>query len=139
MTVADGADAVWAALLKSVERSGPSVWMQQFRLASLAESGGGVEAEIAAASADAHRFATEGRISRLAQRLTDLLGRPVKVRVADAPAGGPAQVAPPSRDDPAGKHDTGGLTHQEAMELPLVQDVLDVFPDAAVAGFRRKK
>lgn len=90
-------------------------------------------------------FATEDRLHPVAEELGGLLGRRVRVELEmERPERrGDAEAAPGGAADSRGSSDapgsTGaaeGLDRRKAFNLPLVQQVLEVFPDATLIDAR---
>ena len=82
------------------------------------------------------RFANDRHRSRLAAELVKITGARLRVDIHD-----PAGEAPPQVDEPAAQstRDTGRINRQDALDLPLVRDVMDAFPDSMIVDAREAK
>lgn len=82
-------------------------------------------------------LATEARRNELSAQLREILGRPVNVYVRepgdnDAAPGESSDTQPKQATEPS----TGGA-RQQAMELPLVREALEQFPNATLTHVQR--
>ena len=111
--------------------------MDHFRLASIdlqQRPGVAVLVPTLTFAGGVHNVATAPRVKRVADTLTQVLAHPVRVEVAD----GPPRRAPTPDDDPdTPRRQTAGLDRRDALSLPLVRDVFEVFPDATLIDARR--
>ncbi len=133
---------MWAALLASVKQNNAAAWLDLFTLRAIDTTRQPAEAAITPASGAAHarRFATAPRLDRLGQRLGELVGLPVRVRVADATPPDPLGGSESQTSDDASSSAYGaggGVDRRAALDLPLVRDALEVFPDAVLLDARR--
>ena len=140
--------AVWAAVLDAVGQSNAAAWMDHFKLTAINHSSQPSVATLAPTMTFAggvHNVATGPRVKRVADTLTQLLGRHTHVELAESPSRppevtqshggsdrGPTHAAPPN---PASGQ--GGVDRRDALNLPLVRDVFDVFPDATLIDARK--
>ncbi|MEM9883958.1 MAG: hypothetical protein AAF800_13685, partial [Planctomycetota bacterium] len=133
---------VWSAVLDTVGRSNAAAWMDHFRLATLDTDAVPAVAHLRPTTGfvgGVHHVATGPRLRRVGDTLTQLLGRPVRVEAAEAK---PPEASTPHPDaglKPApanGRADA--VDRREALGLPLVRDVLEVFPDASLIDARRR-
>lgn len=82
---------------------------------------------------DIGRFVGQRQRERLGGELTQLLQRPIRVEL-DAP-----QPSTHRSVDSPGRPTSDPTDRQKAIGLPLVRDVLDVFPDAVLMDTRREE
>ncbi|MCE9592066.1 MAG: hypothetical protein K8S99_16280 [Planctomycetes bacterium] len=136
----------WAALLASIADKPQAAWVRSFTLRSLNE--GVAHLAVRPGNRDMVSYATQRR-EDLAQMLGRIVGRPVRVEIdaavsappvsrdIDAP-GGDADDAPastgPANSNPALPSDRGRRM-QDAMALPLVREVMNLF-DATIVEVR---
>lgn len=106
----------------------------------------------------AANVATGPRLKRVADTITQLLGQPVQADlVVPAPRGGPssgsdtpnggAHHGPSAGSGTSGGRETsgdggisggGGVDRRDALNLPLVRDVFEIFPDASLIDARKE-
>ena len=144
--------AVWRAVLDAVGQSNAAAWMDQFRLQSIDPNPSPGRATLAATAgfvSGAHHIATPPRLKRVAETLRELLGKPFEVGLAEVdPAANRArQIADPDHPDAAGRQNAqakpeatsgGHVDRRDALDLPLVRDVFEVFPDAVLIQARKQ-
>lgn len=137
--------AVWRAVLDAVGQSNAAAWMDHFRLQSVDAAvtpGRAILMGTTSFVGGAHNVATGPRLKRVADTLRQLLGKPFEIQLAETtgtsaraqqasgpgqePRGGNPSTAQPS-DEASGR---GHVDRRDALELPLVRDVFEVFPDA---------
>ena len=121
--------AVWAALLSGVASQRSLAWMRYLKISKLEQD------RVTLAAQPGHRevlaFCTDQRLAQIAEQLQPILGRRVRVSLE--------RTAPqPDADTDATPSDAGPRTtdRRQAMGLPLVQRVLEVFPDATLVDAR---
>ncbi|MEM6459932.1 MAG: hypothetical protein AAF710_11140, partial [Planctomycetota bacterium] len=133
---------VWSAVLDTVGRSNAAAWMDHFRLATLDTDAAPAVAHLRPTTGfvgGVHHVATGPRLQRVGDTLTQLLGRPVRVEAAEAKPPEASTPHPDAGPEPApvnGRADA--VDRREALGLPLVRDVLEVFPDASLIDARRR-
>lgn len=151
-------------MLDAVGQSNAAAWMDHFRLQSIDTSVDPAVALIAPTmtfAGGAGNVATGPRLQRVADTITQLLGRSVRAELAANPqrhadqnsrpdsdssapgsAGGNAG-GPPGGSHSGGSHSGGGggggIDRRDALNLPLVRDVFEIFPDASLINTRREK
>jgi hypothetical protein len=136
-------------------QSNAAAWMDHFRLDTLdlsARPGRAVLLPTMTFAGGVHNVATTPRLKRVAEALTQILGHPMQVEAAPGPRhdhASPANAAPgnaqadaatpaaPDQPSPP-RPDASHLDRRDAMSLPLVQDVFEVFPDAMLIHARRE-
>ena len=133
-TVAAEPHRLWEELLERTARSGPSVWVRDFTLDTLEPDGDVLRGVLRPEPEDAaaRRRANPDRLHRLAERLSQLAGRSVRLVLSPPPAGAADQRT--ARVRPA---DTR-MHQSDALQVPLVQDIFDIFPDADIVDFHRE-
>lgn len=81
---------------------------------------------------EVYGFATDNRLAQIARVIQDVTGRRLRVTLdRDTPAGDAG--AETSNAAPAGSE------RREAMGLPLVRQVLEIFPEASLIDVREEK
>ncbi|MEM6855838.1 MAG: hypothetical protein AAF593_15625 [Planctomycetota bacterium] len=139
-------------MLDAVGQSNAAAWMDHFRLQSIDTSANPAVATIAptmAFAGGAANVATGPRLQRVADTITSLLGRPVRAQLAAvAPRPGQADTHSPAEAGPnqantnsgdRGGGAGGGVDRRDALNLPLVRDVFEIFPDASLIDARKEK
>jgi len=124
---------VWRALHERVGNVSSFAWVDKVTLAKLDAEQGLCVLQPREGQRDIAGFAGPRQRDRLALELTKLTAKRFRVELANAPtpdASGHASA-------PGGKAASGRLDRQHAMGLPLVRDVLDVFPDAVLVDTRK--
>jgi len=150
-------------VLDAVGQSNAAAWMDHFRLQSIDTSASPAVAVIAPTmsfAGGAANVATGPRLQRVAETITQLFGQPVRAELA-APPSRPGQDdqrpnASSSSGNPGnanrngGNHANassggghsggggGGIDRRDALNLPLVRDVFEIFPDASLINTRRE-
>lgn len=124
--------AVWSALRDRVSDRPGLAWVDQIDLRQLDGAMGVVTPK--PGRRDVARFATEPRLEQLAIELQAIVGHRIRLTM-QAPSS-ESVVA----DDPSGSRSVVGSDAQrrEALNLPLVQRVIEAFPDATLTGFRQE-
>jgi len=125
--------AVWKALLDRMSAQRSFAWLRFLKITSLEQD------RVTLAAQSGHRevlgFCTDERLSQIAEMLRPILGRKVRVSLQRANA----QDADPSAAQQGGDQpdtDSQKTDRRQAMGLPLVQRVLEVFPDATLVDAR---
>lgn len=117
----------WGALLASIADKPHAAWIRSFTLQSLEQDV--AKLGVRPGERDMLKFVTPERRTTLAQMLGRIVGRPVRVEIESSPAG--------SQMDRSGALDASrGPRAQDAMALPLVREVMDLF-DATIVDVRR--
>lgn len=123
---------VWRALHDRVGNVSSFAWVDKVTLSKLDSEQGVCILEPRTGQRDITRFAGQRQRDRLAMELTKLTAKRFRVELALTPTEPQAQSSV----------ETGGTRSQDrqkALGLPLVRDVLDVFPDAVLVDTRPKK
>lgn len=156
----DDPAAAWRAVLDAVGQSNAAAWMDHFHLQSVDPGPTPGRAVLVGANSfvgEARHVATAARLQRVGDTLGRLLGKPFSVdlvrsaaeqlstngvSVDASPASpesglsvgrGPSAAEPPGAQGQAPGH----LDRRDALNLPLVRDVLELFPDAMLIGARK--
>lgn len=152
-------------MLDAVGQSNAAAWMDHFKLQSIDTSTSPAVALITPTmsfAGGAANVATGPRLQRVADTITQLIGQPVRAELATPPprpgqdghrsdssspghsAGGPDYANPSSRGPQGGsgggggQSGGGGIDRRDALNLPLVRDVFEIFPDASLINTRRE-
>ncbi len=130
---------VWSALCDRVGSIPSMAFVDHLRLAELNQHRATIEP--LPGQRDMARFAaTDQRRKRISDELMTILGRRVEV-VVRQPAG--ATVEDDATDEPtpaaARRGGVSQIDRRAAMELPLVRDAIEMFPDAMPIDFRDEK
>lgn len=123
---------VWRALHERVGNVSSFAWVDKVTLSKLDSEQGVCILEPRTGQRDITRFAGQRQRDRLAMELTKLTAKRFRVELA----------LTPTEPDAQSSVETGGSRSQDrqkALGLPLVRDVLDVFPDAVLVDTRPKK
>ena len=123
---------VWRALHERVGNVSSFAWVDKVTLSKLDSEQGVCILEPRTGQRDITRFAGQRQRDRLAMELTKLTAKRFRVELA----------LTPTEPDAQSLVETGGTRSQDrqkALGLPLVRDVLDVFPDAVLVDTRPKK
>ncbi|MEO1237592.1 MAG: hypothetical protein AAFX76_12460 [Planctomycetota bacterium] len=126
-------------MLDAVGSSNAAAWMDHFRLTAIDRDAQPAVAHLAPTitfAGGVKNVATGPRLQRVADTLTQLLGTPCRVEVADRPATATHETHPDSADASA---QSRTVDRRDALDLPLVRDVFDVFPDATLLDARREE
>ncbi len=124
--------AVWGALLQRVARQRSLVWLRFLEIDHLDE--GRVTLRTLPGHREVVGFCTEERLQQIGSHLAPILGRRVRVALhrpeATSKEAGSTGNATEAPSGPRGAH------RREAMNLPLVQLVMENFPDATLVDAR---
>jgi len=136
--------SLWAAVLDTVGRSNAAAWMDHFNLTALDTAARPAVATLAATMTFAggiQNVATGPRLNRVTEAMTQLLGCPVRIELADAAAPDAlksAQGSAHGQDVPETQAQQRSVDRRDALNLPLVRDVFEVFPDASLIDARKE-
>ena len=129
---------MWQALLTRLEHKPSFAWLDYFTLASLGEE------VVTLSPAEGQRglmsLVNDRRRQAIEQELARILGRSVRVKVTQpgeasepgATAGETGQASSQS----GGASQTSGGARQEAMNMPLVRELLEQFPNATLTDVK---
>ena len=117
--------------------------MDHFRLARLDLSGKPARGELVPVGSFAgsvRHVVTPPRLDRVAKTLTQLFDQRFEVTVSEPTrrGGGPSQADTPADEAESGRK-SGGVDRRDALNLPLVRDVFDIFPDATLLDARPER
>ncbi|MEM8737870.1 MAG: DNA polymerase III subunit gamma/tau [Planctomycetota bacterium] len=139
--------AIWKVVLDTIGQTNAAAWMDHFRLQAIRADRDPAVALLVPTMTFAggvKNVATGPRLQRVADTLTQLLGRKVRVEAADKPPprpDDPPDPQTPATDTPSAPGPTAGsarhVDRRDALNLPLVREVFDVFPDASLIDARR--
>lgn len=123
----------WSKLLERIQSISSFAWVDKVTLGKLDLEAGLCTIRPRPGQRDIGRFVGQRQRERLGGELTQLLQRPIRVEL-DAPKPSTHRSA-----DTPGRPATDATDRQKAIGLPLVRDVLDVFPDAVLMDTRREQ
>ncbi|MEM1108779.1 MAG: hypothetical protein AAGH99_08825 [Planctomycetota bacterium] len=122
-------------------QSNAAAWMDHFKLQSIDTSAEPAVASIAPTmtfAGGAANVATGPRLQRVADTITQLLGRPVRAELAAGPPRKTPDRPTPNTPGNSPPSNGGSVDRRDALNLPLVRDVFDVFPDASLIDARKE-
>lgn len=129
----DAPAAIWARLMQQVEPISAFAWVDRIELAELDAQAGVCRVRPRQGQLDIAGFVTERQCDRLAAELTKLTARRCRIELVSAPN---APTIQPS-DSPASPAQSASQRRQ-ALDLPLVKDVFDAFPEAVLVDARQE-
>ncbi|MEM6504690.1 MAG: DNA polymerase III subunit gamma/tau [Planctomycetota bacterium] len=122
---------VWSALMQHVEPISAFAWVDKVELASLDTDAGLCQVQPRRGQREIAGFVNVRQCDRLAAELTKLTAKRFRIELIDA-----ATPEPVSQDpDAAARQQTSGQ-RRKALDLPLVKDVFDAFPEAVLIEAR---
>ncbi|MEM6259780.1 MAG: DNA polymerase III subunit gamma/tau [Planctomycetota bacterium] len=122
---------VWSALMQHVEPISAFAWVDKVELASLDTDAGLCQVQPRRGQREIAGFVNARQCDRLAAELTNLTAKRFRIELIDA-----ATPEPVSQDpDAAARQQTSGQ-RCKALDLPLVKDVFDAFPEAVLVEAR---
>lgn len=130
------AEEIWRGVLDAMGSLNSAAWMDHFRLQSIMPGEATLAATIGFAGG-VKNVATTPRLQRVAATLEQLLDQPFRVTVAERstrPDPDDSNVHAAAPEAPRASQ----LDRRDVLNLPLVRDALDVFPDASVVQARRE-
>ncbi len=139
-------EVVWKSVLETVGQTNAAAWMDHFRLQSVDVSdrpGLAVLVPTMAFAGGVHNVATGPRVKRVTDTLTQILAHPMRVEVAEAPSReareqADARSGQTRESSPQTSPNSGKLDRRDALSLPMVRDVFDIFPNATLIDARRE-
>ncbi|MEM9418811.1 MAG: DNA polymerase III subunit gamma/tau [Planctomycetota bacterium] len=137
--------AVWQAVVDTVGQSNAAAWMDHFRIQSIDTASNPAVATLISTmsfAGGAANVATGPRLQRVADTITQIIGRATRVQLAETkgPASGSASSGggPQQGGAPDKSMRGNAVDRREALNLPLVRDVFEVFPDASLINTRKQ-
>lgn len=130
----DNPSQVWSHLIRRVESISAYAWVDKVELAALDADAGLCKMRPRKGHRDIAGFVNARQCDRLAAELTKLTGKRFRIELIDA---APARYTQQSQDNNGTKNRSG--QRQKALDLPLVKDVFDVFPEAVLVDARAEK
>lgn len=121
---------LWRAVTERLARESAFAWVQHARLVGV--EGDAMTLAPASGRQELARFATADRLRQLAQHVTAVAGRPMTVRFDAPPSDAPAAADPAS----GGTLSRDAASRRAAMDLPLVREAFEVFPEATLLDVR---
>ena len=119
--------------MQRVEPISAFAWVDRIELADLDAATGVCRVRPRRGHRDIAGFVTPKQCERLAAELTKLTARRCRVELVEV-----SRPATPSEPGQAPKGSTRG-ERQKALDLPLVKDVIDVFPEAVLMDARAEE
>ncbi len=126
---------VWSALLNRVESVSAFAWVDKVELAGVDAAGGVCRVRPRKGHRDIAGFVTPRQCDRLAAELTKLTARRCRVELVEPRTGPAAQANAGETSSPQ----QGVGQRRAALDLPLVKDVFDVFPEAVLLDARKEQ
>lgn len=126
--------AVWSQLLQRVEHISAYAWVDKIELASLDAAAGICKVRPRKGQRDIAGFVNARQCDRLAAELTKLTAKRFRIELIDAHS----PQANAQQQNAAGPKGGAGQ-RRKALDLPLVKDVFDVFPEAMLIDARAEK
>jgi DNA polymerase-3 subunit gamma/tau len=126
--------AVWSQLVQRVESISAFAWVDKVELVEVDAAKGLCTLRPRKGHRDIAGFVNSRQCDRLAAELTKLTSKRFRIELIDA--------SPPRRDqnDQSGSRPQGGAgQRRKALDLPLVKDVFDAFPDAVLLDARAER
>ena len=125
---------VWSQLMQRVELISAYAWVDKIELAEMDAEAGLCKVRPRKGHRGIAGFVNARQCDRLAAELTKLTAKRFRIELIDAD---PPQHAQPTQGRPGSR---GGVGHrQKAMDLPLVKDVFDTFPEAVLLDARAER
>ena len=134
----DDRAGVWSALMQRVQAVSAFAWVDKVELADIDSASGAVRIRPRQGSRDIAGFVSPRQCDRLAAELTKLTGRRCRIELAQSSSPNAAQGSGASAGGPASdRSNSQAGQRQKALNLPLVKDVIDVFPEAQLVRARK--
>ncbi|MEM9347737.1 MAG: DNA polymerase III subunit gamma/tau [Planctomycetota bacterium] len=125
---------VWAALMQHVEPISAFAWVDKVELASLDADAGLCQVRPRSGQREIAGFINARQCDRLAAELTKLSARRFRLELIDA-----ATPQPTRQDSDATAQKQTAGQRRKALDLPLVKDVFDAFPEAVLMDARAEQ
>ncbi|MGB0767935.1 MAG: DNA polymerase III subunit gamma/tau [Phycisphaeraceae bacterium] len=125
---------VWAKLMQQIEPISAFAWVDKLELAELDASAGLCKVRPRKGHRDIAGFANARQRDRLAAELTKLTSKRFRIELVDV---GSTNAGPEANADRASGSGSG--QRRKALDLPLVKDVFDVFPEAVLLDARPER
>ena len=128
---------VWSALMQRVGSVSAFAWVDRLELAGIDASSGVCKVRPRQGQRDIAGFVTARQCDRLAAELTKLTAKRCRVELV-AGLGRPTMQDEPEESASTPSRSSAG-TRRAALDLPLVKDVFDVFPEAVLVDARKQR
>lgn len=122
--------AVWSRLIQRVEQVSAFAWVDKVELASLDAAAGLCKMRPKRGQRDIAGFVNARQCDRLAAELTKLTDKRFRIELIEAASPQRSQASPSSGPG------SGAGQRRKALDLPLVKDIFDVFPEAVLLDAR---
>jgi DNA polymerase-3 subunit gamma/tau len=132
---------VWSALMQRVESVSAFAWVDRLELAGIDAQSGVCKVRPRQGHRDIAGFVTPRQCDRLAAELTKLTARRCRVELVGVtgPAAQQRQQPDALSEDAANAGRSSAGARRAALDLPLVKDVFDVFPEAVLLDARKQR
>ncbi|MEE9405078.1 MAG: hypothetical protein V3V20_09295 [Algisphaera sp.] len=129
---------VWKAVLENAGRGASSAWMSQFELSAWdAKAGAAMLVPRPGVGGGGKSLATDERLARLGKAIGAVTGNQVVRVTLGAAIAREADGEDQAMASPGEKGDK--VDRREALSMPLVREVLDVFPEATFLAARKRR
>lgn len=125
---------VWSQLMQHVEPISAFAWVDKVELVELDAAAGLCKVRPRRGHREIAGFVNARQCDRLAGELTKLAAKRFRIELIDA---APPQQGEPTRAKQPGNGGAG--QRRKALDLPLVKDVFDVFPEAVLLDAREEQ
>lgn len=136
----DDPASVWQAVLKHADQRPAWSWLKFLQLVTV-EADRAVVRPTAGRQREVLNFATEARLAKVAEFISSVVGRRVRMVVESAKPAGVAgdPGAGHEGESAGGGSESNAIDRRKAMTLPLVKRALEVFTDASLVGVRKEE
>jgi len=125
---------VWSALMQRVEPISAFAWVDKVELAGIDAASGLCRVRPRKGHRDIAGFVNARQCDRLAAELTKLTAKRCRIELVETSHPDRAQAA----QGQSGGASSGAGQRRKALDLPLVKDVFDVFPEAVLLDARKE-
>ncbi len=122
---------VWQELHRRTAEVASLAWVEKLELASLDLAGGTVTLRPRSGQREVAGFVGDRQLTRLRAEFAAVTGKRLEVKLVERPR---AERSPPDGRSAVGS----GSIRREVMDLPLVREALEVFPDAQLLEAREE-
>ena len=127
----DNPAEVWSKLMQHVEPISAFAWVDKVELAKFDPEAGLCQVRPRKGQRDIAGFVNARQCDRLAAELTKMTARRFRIELIEAAS--PSTAVPEMR---GGSAQSGAGQRRKALDLPLVKDVFDAFPEAMLIDAR---
>ena len=130
----DSPAEVWVQLIQRIESISAYAWVDKIELAEMDAQAGLCKVRPRKGHRGIAGFVNARQCDRLAAELTKLTAKRFRIELVDAT---PPQHAQPTQGKATSQ--SGAGQRRKALDLPLVKDVFDVFPEAVLLDARTER